>query len=1124
MKNPTYRTPHRLRIGTAALTVALLAGTAGAEEARLVADLASGPIARGSGQGPFVSLGAAAGHRFVFAADDGRHGRELWVSDGTEEGTRLVLDVCPGRCASGPRDITRVGDRAYFFADDGAWPHALYVTDGTAQGTRRVHELADAVSWPTRTAVAMGDLFVFSLSTEEYGNELFRSDGTREGTRRIADRCPGTCSDDFYSPVATGEGLFWRDASTGRLLHLNPAGDTIQALGACVPCASQPVAIGGDVLVVAPTGSGYQLLRLAGTQGATELLRSFPGPAETYFGPFIHSRGKLYFLVQSALAANKLYATDGTPQGTVEVDVPSGLGFSFTLIGDPSPLADVPMILLHNAEEGRLDAYRPGIGFRILSGTYLPPTWVGHSSDTVFLTFFPHEKVYWTGDELALQGELASADIAAADLGDGQVALRLDFGNGFEPWLFRAGDFTPIRDIAADGERSSHPEPFAVEHGYLAVLGSEPPLPANLVQVDDGATQATPWANHAFQAFEPGAGGLFLLRSDATNGLYFSDGAAPPAAMGLDRVTVAPGRRAGTAERIYFTTDHQGQDVWTSNGTAAGTRLLHDPHPDFVPNCPILCPPDLRPIPFRIVGDEEQVFWTGGGQEFADELWRVDAAGHGPRLLAEEAWEPFPLLVWGGTLYYLQWVEDPGSQDGVWRLQTSDGQQTRVVRTLTAPAPYYFFDDFAPRSLVAGLGDAIYFLIDGDRDTRLWRSDGTEAGTVVVHEFGAGSVATELAAARAPAGSRLYLALATPEHGSELWVSDGTSAGTVRLDLRPGPLGSHPTGLHPLEDGRVLFAADDGTHGHEPWISDGTLAGTRMLDDLGPGASSPGHWASKGGRVLFAADAGTFGRELYAMDIGPALPSCPSDRLCLQNGRFEVEVAFLAPDGAGGLGQRALTSESSGVFTFFSPDNWELTVKVLDGCSLNDRFWVFAAATTDVQYELTVVDRATGATKTWRNPQGTLAAAVTDTGAFATCVATPPAPRFGPGSEIQQAARLCPDDASTLCLGEDQRFRVRVAWETTDGAEGTGQPVPYGSADSGLFTFFSADNWELMVKVLDGCALNQHHWLFAAGTTNVGWTLTLEDRLGLLPNRTYENPVGTASAAIADTSAMDCMP
>ncbi|MCP3961636.1 MAG: hypothetical protein GY719_27665 [bacterium] len=68
-----------------------------------------------------------------------------------------------------------------------------------------------------------------------------------------------------------------------------------------------------------------------------------------------------------------------------------------------------------------------------------------------------------------------------------------------------------------------------------------------------------------------------------------------------------------------------------------------------------------------------------------------------------------------------------------------------------------------------------------------------------------------------------------------------------------------------------------------------------------------------------------------------------------------------------------------------SPNNWEMLVKVLDGCAINDRVWVFAAATTDVEYTLRVTDTVTGVEKLYPNVAGNAAAAVTDTEAFDAC-------------------------------------------------------------------------------------------------------------------------------------------
>ncbi len=116
----------------------------------------------------------------------------------------------------------------------------------------------------------------------------------------------------------------------------------------------------------------------------------------------------------------------------------------------------------------------------------------------------------------------------------------------------------------------------------------------------------------------------------------------------------------------------------------------------------------------------------------------------------------------------------------------------------------------------------------------------------------------------------------------------------------------------------------------------------------------------------------------------------------------------------------------------------------------------------------------------------------------------------------------CVPDDTTLCLSGG-RFRVRVSWRDFAGNTGPARRVDFGSDDSGLLWFFDPDNWELLVKVLDGCAVNQRYWVFAAATTNVGTTLEVTDSLsGQM--KTYRNPLGTSAAAVTDTFAFATCP
>jgi hypothetical protein len=112
---------------------------------------------------------------------------------------------------------------------------------------------------------------------------------------------------------------------------------------------------------------------------------------------------------------------------------------------------------------------------------------------------------------------------------------------------------------------------------------------------------------------------------------------------------------------------------------------------------------------------------------------------------------------------------------------------------------------------------------------------------------------------------------------------------------------------------------------------------------------------------------------------GPCTPGAAA--LCLNRRRFRVEAEWSA-HGERGAGQAIPLSGEAGAFSFFQPDNVEVVVKVIEGCALNGRFWVFATGLTNVRTVLTVTDTVTGASRTYRNPAGTPFAPVQDISAF----------------------------------------------------------------------------------------------------------------------------------------------
>ncbi len=116
-------------------------------------------------------------------------------------------------------------------------------------------------------------------------------------------------------------------------------------------------------------------------------------------------------------------------------------------------------------------------------------------------------------------------------------------------------------------------------------------------------------------------------------------------------------------------------------------------------------------------------------------------------------------------------------------------------------------------------------------------------------------------------------------------------------------------------------------------------------------------------------------------------------------------------------------------------------------------------------------------------------------------------------------ANLCFSSDDQLCLGS--RFRVTAQWTSANG-NGNGHAMQLAS-DTGTFWFFSPDNLEALVKVLDACALNGRKWVFAGGLTNVNVVLSVID-LRTFSGKTYVNPLNTAFQPVQDTSAFSTCP
>jgi len=255
--------------------------------------------------------------------------------------------------------------------------------------------------------------------------------------------------------------------------------------------------------------------------------------------------------------------------------------------------------------------------------------------------------------------------------------------------------------------------------------------------------------------------------------------------------------------------------------------------------------------------------------------------------------------------------------------------------------------------------------------------------------------------------------------------------------------------------------------------------------------------------------------------------------LCLNSGRFKVEVHWRDFQGNTGQGQAIRLTGDTGYFWFFTSNNVELVVKVLDAAAINGHFWVFYGALSSVEYTITVTDTVTSAQKVYTNPSGEFGS-VGDTLAFASSAQSPPAAAGDPAggaselgaSSVETAASAkaqktgCAPNATALCLSGG-RFRVEVNWKDFQGKTGRGQAIGL-TADTGYFWFFNSANVELVVKVLDARGVNGNFWAFYGALSNVAYEVVVIDtETG--ESRRYKNPTGNFASA-GDTAAFPLAP
>jgi ELWxxDGT repeat protein len=842
-------------------------------------------------------------------------GSDLWASDGTAAGTRLLATLCDPYCGS---EIVALGhgeDLAFFAARTGGYDFTwerLARTDGSPAGTVQVTGTFavgyyDFFCPPARV---VGERLYFSRLARDDDRfcEVWSSDGTATGTAPIDPKV--AVESDFV-----------------------PLGDEVYFLG---------------------TGPAVRgLWRVSTETGRLELVRAFHASSDFSLSHLMAAGGRLFFFGPLA----SLWTSDGTASGTLRL----------TRFGSQALLADFGGRAWFVADDGHgeelwssdgsVAGTRPATDFsdphpfRASPLTADKLAWLGRT--LVFPALYRNHVSLWSTSEnrsgaQLLQGCRGGCPVVAplplAVLGTRAVLVGLRQGAPAELWVTDGSGPGTRRLKSARG--------FS---GLTAAGGGALFLERNQGGLFVGATDGTPGGTAGrlaaadparenlapavaaldgrllFPALDPGGGALWAVRPGSTaaeevflppphtaqpgpyltpmtligraggralafscdTGLFSTDSRKSAHLVnkddlyyGCDEIAAAS---AGDGAIVVMTQDSINlgyfSNVWGTDGSRAGTFPIVGPTTG-----------DLINVTGPVALDDRAVFIAADGPH--NQLWHSDgsSAGTGAELEIppDTGWsgmaviEPRSVCFFAGTPPQL-WCGD-GTARGTRTVgpALTDPRLQGIESGLAALAGQVYFCDYGtPASLFAldehGITEIRLDELGIERCSgitaaagRIWLStqvaeskwlsvsDGTPAGTLRLAEL-PGSISGLTAI-----GGAVLFVVDRDDDRHELWRSDGTVSGTrplLEIEVAPYPAAYHPV----MAGGRLWFAGIDREHGAELWSTDGTAAGTRLETDLAPGPawSTPQSLLSVGNKLYFLAD-DTERSGIWVLDLDQA--------------------------------------------------------------------------------------------------------------------------------------------------------------------------------------------------------------------------------------------------------------
>jgi ELWxxDGT repeat protein len=785
------------------------------------------------------------GTRVVFTATEPSSGREVYASDGTSAGTIKLREFGAGQSGVSARAVGPAGDYLTFVVDSNSsgLSSTLWTTDGTAANTIAIRSFADRdVHWlgqlADRTALLVAE------------QSLWRTDGTSVGTVKLNSGVRPSAAQG--STVIIGTRLYYLAFNSNLVLELWETDGTVAGTRPVyrVPdglnLRLDQIGSAGDRLLVATSGNesalhevdalSGTLVKLAGGLDAVPSLaaRSNAGNVAVFY------------------AGLRVWRSDGTVGGT----------FPVTASGQWSEATHALRLIAVGTRV--VFPYRPPSGNQqlwVTDGT-VPGT-------SLLYEYMPGASTaVWP---IAGDGAVAYVAVISSGLTSNAALIRTD-GTSAGTRLLEFEDpvesFAPEGAKPTDAFILGSRVVVTVLETVRVnnIVDSAPRLyvtdgSTELVRIftgdRGGAHAASPVlaGNTLFYSASRAGSGLELWATDGTTaGTRLPREIAPQFA----NAGSSPSDFARLGNFLLFSADDDanGRELWRTDGTMTGTTLITDINPGSASSTPQQLIPANGLVYFRARSTPGE-----GGAPWM--VWRSDGTASGTfplfsdRLASDLSIPMCPR--WGDALGNRFAFPLYDTLLSKWFVYATDGTVAGTHAVAEFPEEV---DESARPCNVTSIGDRLVFSFAEGQDIEPWTTDGTPAGTYRLANAWAGGASVTPDTVFARIGNSAVFAARTPtatgEVSERLWRTDGTTAGTYPLvEERTGqaPMALNP----PVRFGtRVLFSGASvmdsiGTTGPGGlFITDGTPAGTQLLR-----ASLDLHGdvpiAAGGGRAYFSA-------------------------------------------------------------------------------------------------------------------------------------------------------------------------------------------------------------------------------------------------------------------------------